>query len=356
MKTLFVFFAFLIMQLAAAQPKKTLPALPQRIAILEKNIARHFYDSTSKHYKEYSLVLSTDKKKYAYLWPLCALVQAANEVQVVQPKSKLLPHVLTQMQAYLDSSPPVPAYNSYIISEGRDDRFYDDNQWIGIACMDAFTRTKDSSYLAQGLLTYRFMMTGFDTVAGGGLYWKEKDFTTKNTCSKGPGVLLALQLYAATKQKTYFDTAQMLMQWVDAHLLSPQGVYYDNMRLPGRSIDKRCYTYNTGTMLEANVMLYELTRDNKYLVRAKKMAADAFSFFYKGGRWPGHKWFNVVLLRGYQRLRKHDNSRRYVNSFRAEGDRIWRSEKDEQNLIGNGKRKELIDQAAMLEWYARLSQ
>ena len=356
MRTLFICFVFVLTQPVAAQQKKPLPPLSQRIAVLQQNIARYFYDSASHHYKEHNYLTAEDKKKYAYLWPLCALIQAANEVQVVQPKSQLLPQVLHSIQAYYDNAPPAPAYNSYVVSAEKDDRFYDDNQWIGIACMDAFVRTKDSVYLKQGLMAYQFMMTAFDTVAGGGLYWKEKDYTTKNTCSNGPGAVLALQLYAATKNKAYLDTAQMLLRWVDAKLLSPEGVYYDHVQLPARTIDKRRYTYNTGTMLESYVLLYELLGDKKYLTRAQKMAADAYKYFYKGGRWPSHYWFNVVLLRGYLRLAKHDANKKYINSFRAEGDRIWQQEKDKRHLIGTGNRKALIDQAAMLEWYARLAQ
>jgi hypothetical protein len=45
------------------------------------------------------------------------------------------------------------------------------------------------------------MMTGFDTVSGSRLYWKEKDYTTKNTCSNGPEILVALQVYNATAKK-----------------------------------------------------------------------------------------------------------------------------------------------------------
>ena len=125
------------------------------------------------------------------------------------------------------------------------------------------------------------MMTGYDTISGGGLYWKEGDKTTKNTCSNGPGILVALQLYKITNNKNYLDTALVLYNWVNAHLQSPQGVYYDNIKIPSLKIDSAVYTYNTGTMLQSNVLLYEITHDKKYLNEAERIAKAAKNFFYK---------------------------------------------------------------------------
>ena len=116
--------------------------------------------------------------------------------------------------------PPAPAYQAYVTREEKDDRFYDDNQWIAIACIDAYNRTKQQHYLDIAEMIYRFMMTGYDSISGGGLYWKEGDKTTKNTCSNGPGILIALQLYKITSNKNYLDTALVLYNWTNAHLQS----------------------------------------------------------------------------------------------------------------------------------------
>ncbi|MGI8634031.1 MAG: hypothetical protein ACR2KZ_01375 [Segetibacter sp.] len=51
------------------------------------------------------------------------------------------------------------------------DRFYDDNQWIGITSMDAYTRLKNKKFLNLGKEIYKYMMTGYDTVLVIGLYW-----------------------------------------------------------------------------------------------------------------------------------------------------------------------------------------
>jgi len=327
----------------------------ERVDIISNNIYAYFYDSANALYYETDHV-RPNEKKHSYLWPLCALIQAADEAEIAIPSKEYMPPVLKAIGQYYSDIPPAPAYQAYVTKEEKDDRFYDDNQWIAIACIDAYNRTKQQPYLDRAEMIYRFMMTGYDTISGGGLYWKEGDKTTKNTCSNGPGILVALQLYKITNNKNYLDTAMVLYSWVNAHLRSPQGIYYDNIKLPSLKIDSAIYTYNTGTMLQSNVLLYAITRDKKYLTEAQRIAKAAEKFFYTNGKLPGNYWFNVVLLRGYIELYKVDHNKQQMHFFIDDADRIWNEEKDANNLLGrNNKRKSLIDQAAMMEIYARLS-
>lgn len=325
-----------------------------RISSIEKNINKFFIDEATGYYREKTRP-KQDENPYSYLWPLCGLIQAANEVEAYTKRTGFFDSVLQSIQAYYDPAAPAAGYGSYIVKEKKDDRFYDDNQWIGIACLDAYERTKNKKYLQQGLLVYRFMMTGFDTVGGGGLYWKENDHTTKNTCSNGPGVLVALQLYNATGNKTFLDTAILLYDWTKKNLLSPGGLYYDNIQLPSGKIDKRTYTYNTGTMLQSSAMLYRITKEKKYLQHAQELAEGSLKKFFIKNRFPDHYWFNVVLLRGYIELYKIDGERKFIKAMEQDAEAIWLSERDNNNLVGKKGSKELLDQAAVMEMFARLA-
>ncbi len=329
-------------------------AYKQRIAVIQKNINRFFYDSVYHRYKEFNYRSTSDKNEWSYLWPLCALIQAANEVEATGLSNGFFDDVLRHIHEYTDTTPPAKGYASYLPSVKKEARFYDDNQWIGIACMDAYNRTKNKSYLAEGEAIYRFMMTGFDTAAGGGLYWKEGDHTTKNTCSNGPGVLMALHLYKATGNKNYLDTALLIYNWVNKHLLSPKDVYYDNLHLPEQSIDKRTYTYNTGAMLQAAVLLYEALDDKVFLDLASRLAEGAYRQFFKKNHWPDNDWFNAVLLRGYKQFEKYTTEKKYTNSFQLHAEQLWRMEIDANSLERGQQKKSLIQQAALLEIFARL--
>ena len=353
MKNVLVFV--LCVLLAFTINAQTAGVYKERINIIKKNISKYFFDEKKGYYKEFTHRDSNDKKEWSYLWPLCALVQAANETDRLGTSKNFTLEILQQLKPYYDVSLPAPGYNAYILKEGKEDRFYDDNQWIGIACMDAYQRTHNERYLQKSKEIYRFMMTGFDTVCGGGLYWKEGDFTTKNTCSNGPGILLALQLYKATRQKNFLDTALLLYNWANEKLLSSEGIYYDHIQLPSAKIDKRFYTYNAGTMLQASVLLYEVSGKKSFLLSANKIARAAYIKFFNANRWPSNYWFNAVLLRGYLQLRKYSSDDTYIASFVHEVNEIWQKERNDFNLIGNTQKKTLLDQAAVMEMCARLA-
>lgn len=292
---------------------------------------------------------------HSWLWPLCALVQAANEMDVLYPKQEHLKPVVKAIDQYYSEKAPV-AYQDYVTSERLSSRFYDDNQWVAIAYLDAYNRTKEKHYLKNAIMVYDYMVTGMDDKAGGGLYWKEGDFNSKNTCSNAPAVLVALQLYKVKKEKKYLETALAVYDWTNKKLRSPEGLFYDNIKIPSGEIDRKFYTYNAGAMLQANALLYGITNNKKYLLEAQQIAKASKRYFYKNNRLPGHYWFNAVLLRGCIELYKIDRNKDWIDIFRNEAQRIWAEERDGLNLIGKNKEKSLIDQAAMMEIYARLIQ
>jgi hypothetical protein len=326
-----------------------------RIDTLNKNIYRYFYDSANSLFYETNHILPREKK-HSYLWPLCALIQAANEEEKLYPGKEFMSPVMKAITQYYSTAPPAPGFQAYVIKEENDSRFYDDNQWIAIACLDAYNHSKNEKYLHIAKEIYRFMMTGFDTLSGGGLYWKEDEKNSKNTCSNGPGIIIALELYKITNEQNYLDTALLLYDWVNANLQAPDGLYYDNIKIPSLKIDSAIYTYNTGTMLQSNVLLFTITKDKKYLKEAEHIASAAKDFFYKNNKLPGNYWFNAVLLRGEIALYKIDKDKSHIQFFIDDANRIW-DEENENGLIGKkGKRKRLIDQAAMIEIYARLAE
>ncbi len=325
----------------------------QCIRTIQNNINQYFYDAKGGLYIE-----TTDSSKnehpHSYLWPLCALIQATNEVDAMVTNNTMQP-VVKAIDQYYSPRPPAPGYQAYVAKEKRDTRFYDDNQWVAIAYLDAYNRLHQPFCLNKSKEIERFMMTGFDTLSGGGLYWEEDHKTSKNTCSNGPGILILLQLYNITKQKPYLDTALLLYDWVNKHLQSPEGLYYDNIKIPSLEIGKAIFTYNTGTMLQANALLYKITQKQTYLDEAERIAKAAKEQFYKNGKLPDNYWFNAVLLRGFIELYKVNKNKSELQFFIDDADRIWNEERDKNNLLGRKKAKTLIDQAAMMEIYARLA-
>lgn len=352
------FFATLI---SAQQVKKAIGYYTKEMQALQAAINTNFYDKSSGYYNV--VVDSTQRevkngflRKHTYLWAHCALYQAANEIQKLEPKDKLLGRIEKQLVFYYDPAPPAPGYSDYIMKLKPGERYYDDNQWIGITALDAYARTKQKKDLALGTAIYNFMMTGHDQVLGGGLYWKEGSTSSKNTCSNGPGVLVALQLNQATKNKTYLDTALKIFNWTNEKLQAPNKLYYDNIKTPNGELDKAILSYNTGTMLESDIYFYEITKNIKYLEEANAIADSSLAYFYGRDKFRDGYWFNAVLLRAYQHLLKYNKDTKYVMGFKKCLDYALQNEKNDQGLFkGKNGIQNLVEHGGMLEILARFA-
>ncbi|TZF82628.1 glycoside hydrolase [Pedobacter sp. BS3] len=327
----------------------------KRVQLLNYALNRHFKESATGLYIE-----TTDSAKnenpHSWLWPLCAYIQAANEMEVLEPAKQYMLPVEQAIDQYYSNTPPLPAYQDYVKREKTTTKYYDDNQWVAIAYLDAYKRNHKKKYLEVSEMIYRFMMNGLDSAAGGGIYWREKDMTTKNTCSNGPGALVALQLYQVTGKKEYLQTALSVYNWTRKYLQSPEGLYWDNIKIPSMQVDKAKFTYNTGTMLQSAVLLYNITKNKDYLKEAQRVAGAGKEHFFKNGRLPHEYWFNAVMLRGYIELYKVDKNKAWLDFFREDAEQVWEKERTADNLVGTKKAKRLIDQAAMIEVYARLAE
>lgn len=329
---------------------------------LQAAIEKNFHDSISGYY---FVELNPDKREtkfghkreYSWLWALCAMFEATNEVEKVIPDVNMVDPIFENIGNYYDTTDPKPGYGEYIIKLQPGQRYYDDNQWIGIAGLEIYKRTGNEKYLNLGKEMYDFMMTAYDTTLGGGLYWREGDYETKNTCSNGPGILVALKLYEATKEKGYLDTALMLYNWTNEKLQTPSGLFYDNIKTKDGSLGTHQFSYNTGTMLQSNVYLFEITGEQKYLDKALSMADSSLAFFYGRKKFRDDYWFNAVLLRGYQHLLKHHNDTKYILGFKNCLDNILKENKNNLGLFeGRDGIKNLVAHGGMLEILARFAQ
>lgn len=347
----FLLFTFIL--LYAGLVKAQLPDYNKRIHLLYNGIDKKLKDHKNGLYYE-----TTDSLKkenlHSWLWPLCALIQGSNEMEAVETGENYMLPVEQAIDQYYNDQPPFPAYQDYVRKERLSSRFYDDNEWVAIAYMDAYHRNHKKKYLKVSEMIFRFISSGVDSTAGGGVYWKEGDLHTKNTCSNGPAVLVALQLYQVTKKTEYLNQALEIYRWTNQHLQSPEGLFYDNIKIPSLAIGKAFYTYNTGTMLQSNALLYKITKDKKYLAEAERIAAAGKAHFFKAGRLPNEYWFNAVMLRGYEELYRIDKNKDWISFFAEDANQIWEKERDEDNLLGTKPARRLIDQAAMIEIYARL--
>ncbi len=360
LKKAILFFVF-IMALSCTTGSNDSDVYKNEMEALLEVVQDNYYDTASGYYlveldPEKRETKFGHKREYSWFWALCAMFEAVNEVEKVLPDAQLVEPIFDNLGNYYDTRKPLPGYNEYIVDIHPGLRYYDDNQWIGITALDVYARTQDEKYLDLGKEMYQFMMTAYDTTLGGGLYWRETDFETKNTCSNGPGVIVALKLYEMTQEQSYLDTALMIYNWTSENLQSSTGLYYDNINTSDSSLNKTIFSYNTGTMLQSNILLYELTGENQYLEKANVIADSSLAYFYGGEKFRDHYWFNAVLLRAYQHLLKHNPDLKYILGFKKCLDNVLMDDKNEQGLfVDSDGARDLVEMGGMLEILARFA-
>ncbi|RZK81791.1 MAG: alpha-1,6-mannanase [Pedobacter sp.] len=272
---------------------------------------------------------------------------------------------------------------AYAVYPGTgDERFYDDNIWIGIDMTDLYMLTKSAGYLSRAKLVWTFVLQGTDSKMGGGVYWKEYG-TSKNTCSSAPAAVLAAKLYLATNDPAYLQSAKDLYAWTKAKLQDPSDyLYWDNVRLTNNDdpnsaliVSKEKYQYNSGQPMQAASLLYNITKDPQYLTDAQNIAKSAykkwfvpFNSYTLGESFrilePGHVWFQAIMFRGFIELYKIDGNKTYVKAYQKTMANAWLSSARNKttNLINNDLRggttqasHEILFQGACLEMLARIA-
>jgi uncharacterized protein YyaL (SSP411 family) len=193
------------------------------------------------------------------------------------------------------------------------DRYYDDNAWIVLALAEAFEVTHDPRYRDRAEATFRFVMSGEDDQLGGGIFWKENERTSKNTCINAPAIVAALRLYQLTGKREYLATAHQLYDWTNTRLQDPEdGLFWDNIKLDG-TVDRKKYSYNTALMIRANVLFYALTSEPRYLAEARRVARSAEEHWVDpatGGIADGGP-FAHMLLESFLALHQQDPDPRW---------------------------------------------
>ncbi len=143
--------------------------------------------------------------------------------------------------------------------------YYDDNSWIGLDLMQAYSQTHEQQYLTQAEQLYQFIRTG--QAETGGMHWRELDGTKSqgiNTIATGASSEFAMELYFAAGRQEYLQFAQKNMDYLNTHLRTPQGLYQDHQGSDQSA--KAIYSYNQGVTLGANALLakayYQMYQEN----------------------------------------------------------------------------------------------
>jgi predicted alpha-1,6-mannanase (GH76 family) len=217
--------------------------------------------------------------------------------------------------------------------------YYDDMEWMALACLRAYDLTKDEKYKATAEVLWEDIKTGWSDYLGGGISWKKDQRDYKNTPANAPASILASRLYQLNKNEEDLAWAQKIYDWQKENLVDPAtGLVWDGVNREGdNKIDKNwLFTYCQGVYIGAGLELYNITNEQAYLDDATRTADYVLNDSHfttadgvlkeKGGGDGG--LFKGILVRYLTELAleedlSEENRSAYIAFIRQNGERLW---------------------------------
>lgn len=238
-----------------------------------------------------------------------------------------------------------------------EDRYYDDNAWLGLDFIQAYNQRPDQPHhLEKAEEIFRFLEEGIQP--GAGIVWLENDPSPSyNTCALGPTIELAARLYEATGEQRYLETAQRLDRFMDLHLRRPDGLYADSIDTGLTRRDEALFSYNQGSPVGAKLVLHRVTGEQKYRDDALQTARSAVRHYGESDRlWKEAPVFNAVMFRNLMEL----DDPAVTELLTGYLQRVWQQalapsglfEKDAGLGTYEGHDLQMIDQAGLVQLYA----
>jgi hypothetical protein len=332
-------------------------------------LQRNFYDPvTSLYLEEYP---RSGGNPWSYVWPFSQALlatQAMAGLPGVGARYRAdLADRYAALEAYWNADTSPKGYDSYLrppLGQGGD-KFYDDNEWLGLAFAQRhyMTRGGDASALRRVAEIFDLVVFGWDTdpshACPGGVFWTQAPWSVdRNTVSNAPGAQVGLHLYLATRRTAHLLWSIRMYDWVRTNMLAPNGLYWDHVDLAG-NIQKTQWSYNQGVMIGAGVLLYQATGRRRYLTEARRTAATALVFYAENERYftqPAR--FNAIFfanLLGLSVLAPDPGIRRAMRWYADESYRRFRDPTTGLYRFEGVNPVTLLEQSAMIRIEAMLA-
>jgi len=159
-------------------------------------------------------------------------------------------------------------------ARGWSSDFYDDENWMALALMRAFDRTKDAAYLDRAVILFQDITNAWDgtSVRPGGIWW-DRAHTQKATASNAGPVITGARLTSKTGDPAHLAFARRAYDhWLTTMVDATTHQVADHVN-PDGTIVRWQFTYNEGLMIGAAVELYIATGEARYLSDAHAIAA-----------------------------------------------------------------------------------
>lgn len=277
----------------------------------------NFYNQPGKYYNENN----SGKADFHYWRNAHAL-----DVLVDAYVRKNDPQIKTRMDELLDGMKAKNG-NTYI------NHFYDDMEWMALACLRAYEATSDVKYKTVAEQVWTDIKGGWDDTWGGGFYWN-KERKNKNTPANAPACIIASRMYQVTQNPADLEWAKKSYQWQKTNLVDPvSGLVWDGLDANGTNKAWK-FTYNQGVYIGAGIELYKITGEAVYINDALKTANNSLTGDFTqsnimkdegggdGGLFKGILVRNLLLLITDGNLGSTDKTK-FINFLKLNGETLW---------------------------------
>jgi hypothetical protein len=321
-------------------------------------LQRHLYLPTERLY---------NGGPYSYVWPytqtLAATVAMGSLPRTGGRYTEDVRDRVEGLDAYWNPAKQPPGYEGSVRPpRGRGgDISYDDNAWIGLELVRRYRRTRAAFMLGRAQELFALIVSGWDAdpahpCPGGVPFSQSTRNTDRNTVSNAPSAELGLRLYTITLDPAQLDWSMRLYGWVQSCMRTPEGLYQDHIAYDGR-VDPTIWSYNQGTMIGANVLLWRVTGKAGYLRRAEAIASAALGYFSPPRMRREPPYFAAIFFDNLLALDAVRPDASYRTAARVYADWAWRKRRDPNTGLFDFRTDggRVLEQAAMVRIYATLA-
>ena len=214
--------------------------------------------------------------------------------------------------------------------------YNDDIMWWVLASARAYAITGDKRYLTQAKTQFDWVWTNErDSELGGGIWWKNSEHASKNSCVVQPAIISAMLLAKGLADDTYRVKAESLYAWQKRTLVEATGKVYDKISKDG-SIAKGSTTYNQGTWIGSAVLLGHLADAKKAADWTKANLSNAQGILkVEGSTGQGDfGTFKLICVRYVVGLAKLEGNETYAAWMEANAAEVWKNRRMSDGVMG----------------------
>lgn len=196
-------------------------------------------------------------------------------------------YLRTKESSFLEEAEETYRYNKTRNKNTLLHEYYDDMLWNALAALRLFEITKKNEYFEDAKeVCLDIFDTAWNDQMHGGFAWKRTQLDYKNTPVNAPIIILALRLYQIEKDDIYLETSKKTLAWMQKYLVQPVSKFVEdgiNRNADGKIDTQWQFTYNQGVYIGALIEFYQVTKESKYLKEALQCAKTALDVLVEKG-------------------------------------------------------------------------